>query len=86
MFNLYGIENYSDLLEALQNGAKLCKVMEMRDGTKTLHPVLSADNKYIRWNCYGSSANEATPRGMEFVVTRIFKTDLDSIIRAYVWA
>jgi len=86
MFNLYGIENYGDMLKALQDGARFGRVMEYRDGTKHLETVLSADDSFIRWNCYGSSANKATARDMEFVITRIFKMDLDSFIRAYVWA
>ena len=86
MFNIYGIEDYNDLLKALQNGVRFCRVMEYRDGTKHLYTVLTADANLIRWNNYGSSANKATARNMEFVITRIFKMTLDEFIRAYVWA
>ena len=85
-FNLMGIHSYADLLRALQRGHKLCRVMELRDGTKCLDVKVSADAQYIRWNNYGSSANRATAREMEFVVTRIFQMTLNEFIRAFVWA
>lgn len=85
-FNLLGIRDYSDLLRELQNGYKLCKVEEYRDGTKGLTVCVSADSKYIRWSHYGQSANKATARDMEFIVTQIFGMCLDEFIRSFVWA
>lgn len=85
-FNLLGIHSYSDLLNALQSGWKLCSVEEYRDGTKGLNTRVSADAHYIRWNNFGSSANKATARDMEFVVTQIFETNLDEFIRRFIWA
>ena len=85
-FNLMGIKSYGDLLRALQRGARLCAVETYRDGTQHLNEVVWADDRYIRWHHYGSSANKATARDMEFVVTGIFKTDLDGFVRQFVWA
>ena len=85
-FNIMGIKNYSDLLENLQMGHRLCRVEEYRDGTKHLNAVLSADGQYIRWHNFGSSANKANAQEMKFVVEKIFGMSLDEIIRAFVWA
>lgn len=85
-FNLAGIYTFDDLLKALQRGRRFCEVVTYRDGTKNLKTVLSADEEYIYWNNFGSSANEATPHGMEYVVTQIFENDLPTFLRRYVWA
>ena len=85
-FNLRGVHSYGELLKALQDGAKLCEVDEYRDGTKNLSVVVYADSNYIYWRYFGSSANRATARDMEFVVTRIFRMSFDQFIRHYVWA
>ena len=84
-FNIIGIYNYADLLENLQRGYRLCSVEEYRDGTKGLQTRVHADECYIYWNHYGSSANLATAREMEFVVTQIFQTTLEEFIRKFVW-
>lgn len=85
-FNLAGVYTYADLLRELQSGIRFCEVMTYRDGTKNLHTICSADADLIRWNHYGSSANEATPYDMQFVVEVIFKMTLPEFIRAFIWA
>ena len=85
-FNIAGVYTYADLLRELQSGIRFCEVTTYRDGTKNLHTVCSADANLIRWNHYGSSANEATPHDMQFVVEVIFKMSLSEFTRAFVWA
>ena len=85
-FNLRGVNSYGELLKALQDGAKMCEIVEYRDSTKNLSTVIYADANYIYWRHYGASANRATARNMEFVITRIFKMTFDEFIRHYVWA
>lgn len=85
-FNLAGVYTYDDLLDALKRGWKFGKVVTYHDGTQNLHTVLKADDKYIYWNYYGSSANDATTEGMQFVIEHIFKTTLPEFIRAFIWA
>lgn len=84
-YNIAGVYTYADLLAAMQRGWKFCTVSTYRDGTKNLHTVCSADAHLIRWNHYGSSANEATAKDMQFVVEVIFKMTLPEFIRAFVW-
>lgn len=84
-YNIAGVYTYADLLAAMQRGWKFCEVVTYRDGTKNLHTVCSADAHLIRWNHYGSSANEATAKDMQFVVEVIFKMTLPEFIRAFVW-
>ena len=83
-FNLMGIYTYEDLLKYLQSGNRFGYVFTYRDGTKGIHVVLRADNRYIYWSNYGSSANKATTKGMEFVIETIFHTDVANFIRKYV--
>lgn len=85
-FNLAGIYTYGDLLGYLQRGHRFCEVMTYRDGTKNLKTVLSADDRYIHWHYYGSSANSATAKDMKFVITKIFDTTLPEFLRKFVWA
>ena len=85
-FNLAGIETYADLLRWLQGGTRFGEVSTYRDGTKNLRIVLRADEHYIYWRNFGSSANRATPKDMEFVITRIFGTTLPKFLHTYVWA
>ena len=84
-FNLLGIRTYGDLLENLQAGFRLCTVEEYRDGTKGLKTNVYANERFIYWNYFGSSAQPATEQDMEFVVTQIFQTTLDKFIRRFVW-
>lgn len=84
-FNIAGVYTYEDLLKAMQRGWKFCEVTTYYDGTKNLHTVCSADAHLIRWNHYGSSANEATAKGMQFVIEKIFSMTLPEFIRAFVW-
>ena len=84
-FNLLGIYTYADLLENMRRGLKFGKLEEYRDGTKTISTRLQVKNGLIYWCNFGSSANAATARDMEFVITRIFKTTLDEFIRSFIW-
>lgn len=83
-YNIMGIHTYGDLLRKLQGGLKFGYVSTMRDGTKDINTVLSADEHYIRWHHYGSSANQATAKDMKWVIETIFKTDLANFIREYI--
>lgn len=85
-FNLAGIHTFDDLLRHLQRGNRFCELITYRDGTKQLDTVLRADDHYIYWHNYGSSAHRATPRDMEFIVTKIFRMSLPKFLRRYVWA
>lgn len=84
-FNIAGVYTYEDLLKAMQRGWKFCEVTTYYDGTKNLHTVCSADAHLIRWNHYGSSANSANAKEMQFVVEVIFRMTLPEFIRAFVW-
>lgn len=84
-YNLAGIYTYADLLKWMQGGLKFGTVSTYRDGTKGIDTVLSADSRLIRWNHYGSSANSATPKSMQFVIEQIFRMTLPQFIRAFVW-
>ena len=84
-FNLSGIYSYKDLLDRLNGGLRFGEVMEYRDGTKNIHIVLRADERYIYWHHYGSSANSTTERDMKFVIEQIFRMDLPTFIRKYVF-
>lgn len=84
-FNLAGIYNYQDLLRHLQDGLRFARTITYRDGTTNLWYVLRADDRYIYWNNYGSSAQSATAKDMKFVIERIFNMDLPTFLRAFVW-
>lgn len=84
-YNIAGVYTYADLLAAMQRGWKFCEVVTYRDGTKNLHTVCSANAHYIHWNHYGSSANSATAKEMQFVIEVIFEMTLPEFIRAFVW-
>lgn len=84
-FNLAGVYTYDDLLDALKQGWRFGKVVTYRDGTQNLHTVLRADDRCIYWNHCGSSANEATAKGMQFVIEKIFRMTLPEFIRAFIW-
>lgn len=79
------IETYEDLLNALQRGWKLCSILTFDDGTQHLYTKLCADARYIYWHHFGSSADLATARDMEFVVTVIFGMTLEEITTKYIW-
>ena len=84
-YNLAGIYTYDDLLQHMQNGLRFCELTTYRDDTKHLWEVLRADERYIYWRNYGSSANSATAKDMEFVIERIFETTLPEFLRKYIW-
>lgn len=84
-YNIGGINTYGDLLRQLQEGLRFGRVETYRDGTQHIDVVLSADRRYIRWRNYGSSANDTTVKDMQFVIEKIFRTDLASFIREYIW-
>lgn len=84
-YNLAGIRNSADLLQWLQNGHRFCSLSTYRDGTKNLDTVIRADSRYIYWKHYGESANAATAKELDWIITVIFKTDLDGFIRRFVW-
>lgn len=83
-FNLLGIYTYADLLSYLQKGYRAYVVRTHWDGTKYLDDVCHADSRYIYWNAFGSSANRATAKDMQFVVEKIFRTTLDEFIRYFI--
>lgn len=84
-YNIQGIHTPADILACLQAGHQWGEVETYRDGTLQFRAVVRADNRYIYWHRYGSSAEEATPRGMEFVLTHIFKMSTAEFIRAFVF-
>ena len=83
-FNLMGIYTYGDLLRQLKGGTRYGYVETYRGGTKGLHPVVWADSKYVYWNNYGSSADEANVKGLKFVIEKIFNLNVATFIRKYV--
>lgn len=84
-YNVSGIHTAADILARLQAGHTWGEVETYCDGTLHFEAVVRADNRYIYWNHYGSSAEEATLQGMEFVLTHIFKMTPAEFIRAFVF-
>lgn len=84
-YNIQGIHTPADILARLQSGHTWGRVETYRDGTLQYCAVVRADNRYIYWNHYGSSAEPATPQGMEFVLTHIFKMSPAEFIRSFVF-
>lgn len=84
-YNIQGIHTAADILARLQAGHTWGEVETYRDGTLQYSAVVRADSRYIYWHHFGSSAEEATPQGMEFVLAHIFKMTPAEFIRAFVF-
>ena len=68
----------SEIRENLNNGVVYCGI---RNGAGTGYITVSSDLQWIRWNHYGSSANENTDRDLRWMLETIFD-DCETVVPA----
>ena len=61
------------IYDKLLNGVVFGKIDKHRQGGTYFWNVLSADNMYIYWRHYGSSANKTSLQNLKWILTEIFK-------------
>jgi len=62
------------IYDKLKAGESFGKIEPHRQGGTYFWQVLSADEKFIHWNHYGSSANTTCLTSLYWIITTIFKT------------
>ena len=71
------------IYDKLKTGDSFGKIDEHRDGGTYFWTVLSANEYYIYWNHYGSSANKISLQNLKWILTEIFKTSPEQFLYDY---
>lgn len=70
---------YAKLLE----GESFGTVEPHRQGGTFFWDVLSADNTYIYWRCYGQSANKTSLQNLKWIIREIFRMTPEEFLYTY---
>lgn len=71
------------IFQKLLEGEVFGKIDKHRQGGTYFWDVLSADNEYIYWRNYGSSANKLSLQNLKWILTEIFKMTPEQFLYNY---
>lgn len=72
------------IYDKLRAGEIFGKISEHNQGGTYFWDVLSADNEYIYWRHYGSSANKLSLQNLNWILTTIFESTPEQFLFDYV--
>ena len=71
------------IYDKLLAGEEFGTIDQHRLGGTYFWTVLSADNTYIRWCHYGSSANKTSLKNLKWILTEIFRMTPEQFLFEY---
>ena len=71
------------IYDKLRAGEIFGKIEKHNQGGTYFWDVLSANNEYIYWTHYGSSANKVSLQNLKWILTEIFKTTPEQFLLDY---
>lgn len=71
------------IYDKLRAGEIFGKIEKHNQGGTYFWDVLSANNEYIYWTHYGSSANKVSLQNLKWILTEIFKTTPEQFLFDY---